>query len=70
MPRTKKVGIAGKYGARYGSTIRKRVINASKGGRKSTCPKCIKLSVTREAAGIWSCSRCGYKFAGKSYKPR
>jgi large subunit ribosomal protein L37Ae len=70
MGRTKKVGIAGKYGVRYGRTIRERIISASKTHKKKqNCPSCLKDRLKREAAGIWKCEKCGIKFAGKAYKP-
>ncbi len=70
MGRTKKVGITGRFGARYGSTIRQRVIAIEKGLRaKHACPNCLKNTLKRVSAGIWECKKCGLKFAGKAYKP-
>ncbi len=66
---TKKVGIAGKFGSRYGKTVRdrySRVYRLQKSNHK--CPACSK-GLSREAAGIWSCSTCGLKIAGKAYTP-
>lgn len=68
MGRTKKVGVAGKYGSRYGRVIRARIIKAGS-QKRFRCPSCMKLTLKRESAGIWSCSRCGTKLAGKAYKP-
>jgi len=68
MARTKKVLAAGKYGARYGRNIRQRV-NKVGPQKKFTCPDCLKLTLRREVAGIWSCNKCGTKMAGKAYKP-
>jgi large subunit ribosomal protein L37Ae len=68
MGRTKKVGVAGKYGSRYGRLIRSRVIKAGS-QKRFRCPSCMKLTLKRDSAGIWSCSRCGTKLAGKAYKP-
>jgi len=70
MPRTKKVGSAGRYGSRYGRRIRKRIISIEESKKKKPiCPNCLKHGVTRSAAGIWVCKKCGFKFAGKAYKP-
>eukprot|EP00792_Barthelona_sp_PAP020_P006305 TRINITY_DN2963_c0_g2_i2.p2 TRINITY_DN2963_c0_g2~~TRINITY_DN2963_c0_g2_i2.p2 ORF type:complete len:104 (-),score=18.53 TRINITY_DN2963_c0_g2_i2:78-356(-) len=65
---TKKVGIVGKYGTRYGSSLRKRVkgIEVSQHARY-TCPFCGKDSVRRSAAGIWKCKGCAKVMAGGAY---
>lgn len=68
MPRTKKVGMAGKYGSRYGRRIRERIVKAGP-TRRFRCPSCMKLTLRRESAGIWCCSSCGIRIAGKAYKP-
>jgi large subunit ribosomal protein L37Ae len=68
--RTKKVGSAGKFGVRYGKRIKDRYVAihvVQKASHK--CPRCLKMSLKREAAGIWSCQKCGLKTAGKAYKP-
>ena len=68
--RTKKMGVAGKFGARYGRKITKsfsKIENLKKD--KPVCPNCMKKTVKRQSSGIWQCRRCGHKFAGKAYKP-
>lgn len=69
MPRKKK-----SYGLRLrtrgGATVRKRwtrIISTMKGPHK--CPSCTSRSVKRVSAGIWSCTKCGYRFAGGAYQP-
>ncbi len=70
MPRTKKVGASGKFGPRYGKRIKDRWMAINVVQKQShKCPKCLKPSLEREAAGIWKCSKCGLKLAGKAYKP-
>ena len=66
--RTKKVGICGKYGTRYGATLRKVVkkFEISQHARYVS-PFCGKNSVKRQAAGIWKCSRTGKRIAGGAY---
>ena len=66
--RTKKVGICGKYGTRYGATLRKIVkkFEVSQHSRYVS-PFCGKNSVKREAAGIWKCHRTNKKIAGGAY---
>ncbi len=68
--KTKKVGPAGRLGARYGVRIRKRIADVeviSKG--KHECPKCKAVALGRTASGIWVCRRCGAKIASSSYMP-
>jgi len=68
--RTKKVGASGKYGSRYGKKIRQNILKIESKKKTSwKCPSCMKNSVKRESIGIWKCSSCGYKFAGKAYRP-
>eukprot|EP00211_Chloroparvula_japonica_P010008 CAMPEP_0119118472 /NCGR_PEP_ID=MMETSP1310-20130426/339_1 /TAXON_ID=464262 /ORGANISM="Genus nov. species nov., Strain RCC2339" /LENGTH=92 /DNA_ID=CAMNT_0007107839 /DNA_START=94 /DNA_END=372 /DNA_ORIENTATION=+ len=66
--RTKKMGITGKYGTRYGASLRKAMkkIEVSQHA-KYTCHFCGKDSVKREAAGIWNCHRCRKVIAGGAY---
>ncbi len=70
--RTRAVGIAGRYGARYGSTLRKKVRDIlSKRYAPHTCPFCAaKGTVYRISTGIWACRKCGVKWAGGAYIPR
>lgn len=70
MGRTKKVGIAGRFGARYGKSVRDRFREVQKASKaRHVCPACMKPGMHREAAGIWECRKCGLKMAGKAYKP-
>lgn len=66
--RTKKVGITGKYGTRYGSTLRKlvRKIEISQHS-KYRCVFCGKDSVKRQCVGIWECKSCRKVIAGGAY---
>jgi large subunit ribosomal protein L37Ae len=66
--RTKKVGITGKYGTRYGSTLRKllRKIEVSQHACFN-CSFCGKDRVKRKAAGIWECKSCKKVMAGGAY---
>ena len=68
--KTKKVGAAGKFGARYGKKLRTNFLNVEKmKSEPLKCPSCMKNTIKREAAGVWLCKSCGHKFAGKAYKP-
>jgi large subunit ribosomal protein L37Ae len=66
MGKTKKVGICGKFGARYGLSIRRKILKVEE--RKSNiCPYCKKNQLKRPASGIWVCGSCGVKFAGGTH---
>jgi large subunit ribosomal protein L37Ae len=68
--RTKKVGRSGKFGARYGLSVKKqiRAIEERKSARY-TCPRCSKVNVKRVSSGIWQCRSCDLKFAGGAFMP-
>ena len=69
LGKTKKVGISGKFQARYGSVVRKRyrqIMEKMKG--KIRCPRCqTRGSVHRISTGIWHCKKCNAKFTGGAY---
>jgi large subunit ribosomal protein L37Ae len=66
--RTKKVGITGKYGTRYGSTLRK-LVKKIEISQHSTyhCAFCGKDNVKRTCVGIWECKTCRKVVAGGAY---
>ncbi len=57
-----------RFGARYGRKTKLKValIEAER-RKKQKCPYCLKEKVKRIAFGIWYCSACDSKFAGKAY---
>jgi len=64
----KKVKSAGRFGARYGRSIRTRIVAVeSKQKQKQICPFCKKPRAKRTSKGIWECSKCGKKFASGAY---
>ena len=64
------VGSAGRFGARYGRVARRRVAEIEDDMHEDhECPDCGTEAVDRGGTGIWECQRCGYKFAGGSYRP-
>jgi len=69
--RTKKVGPAGRYQARYGVRARTQVRNVELTQRdKHICPNCGHKKVKRISTSIWQCRKCNVKFAGGAYNPR
>ena len=55
---------------RGGATLRKRygrIMETVRAYHK--CPSCASPSVKRVSVGVWSCKKCGYKFAGGAYTP-
>jgi len=69
MPtKLKKTKSAGRFGARYGKRIRKKLVNVEeKQRKKQKCPFCNKLGVKRLFKGIWKCAKCNKKFASDTY---
>ncbi|MFH0752023.1 MAG: 50S ribosomal protein L37ae [archaeon] len=66
---TKKVGSAGRFGARYGKRLRQKIVTVEKIQRKQQqCPYCNRRTVKRLSAGIWHCGKCESKFTSKAYK--
>ncbi|KAJ1914922.1 60S ribosomal protein L43 [Mycoemilia scoparia] len=66
--RTRKVGVTGKYGTRYGSSLRKQVKKMEiTQHAKYTCTFCGKDSVRRTAVGIWTCKGCKKTTAGGAW---
>lgn len=68
--KTKKVGSTGRFGARYGAKLRRRVLDIER--RRSEpqrCPSCATRALAREAVGLWKCKKCGLSFAGGAYVP-
>ncbi|CRK07980.1 60S ribosomal protein L43 like [Verticillium longisporum] len=66
--RTKKVGVTGKYGTRYGASLRKQVKKMEISQHaKYTCTFCGKPTVKRHSTGIWNCHSCRKTVAGGAY---
>ncbi len=68
---TKVVGPAGRFGARYGMGLRKKVVQVEAKQRgRHRCPRCKSLVRFRRIAfGIWTCPKCDYVFAGGAFVP-
>jgi large subunit ribosomal protein L37Ae len=65
---TKKVGSAGRFGARYGRKTRQRLTTIERKLKQwHKCPYCTKKRVKRISMGIWGCKSCLSKFTGRAY---
>lgn len=66
--KTKKIKAAGKFGAGYGTHVRK-IYNAIELNQRvrQVSPFYAKARVKRIAAGIWKCMKTGKVFAGPAY---
>ena len=63
----KKASLKG-LGARYGIKPRKQYTKVHKTLKEERkCPECGSPKFGREAVGIWSCKKCGFKIAGLAY---
>ena len=61
-------GIVGKYGTRYGASLRK-VVKKQEVSQHSKffCDFCGKYAMKRQAVGIWACTGCKKTKAGGAY---
>ena len=67
--RTKKAGIVGKFGTRYGASLRKVVKKFEITQRaKYVSPFSGKECVRRTACGIWKCKSTNRKIAGGAWQ--
>lgn len=67
--RTKKVGIVGRYGTRYGSSVRKMAKKIVETQHATyVWPFCGKKCVRRTAVGVWRCKGCSRVIAGGAWK--
>mmetsp|Transcript_1982 Transcript_1982/g.2737 ORF Transcript_1982/g.2737 Transcript_1982/m.2737 type:complete len:83 (-) Transcript_1982:478-726(-) len=68
---TKKVLLCGKFGPRYGSTLKKKYLSIMKALiNKQLCSECGKRSIFRIQYSIWKCKKCEKVFSGGAYKLR
>ncbi|MCD6111130.1 MAG: 50S ribosomal protein L37ae [Thermoplasmata archaeon] len=69
--RTKKRGSTARFGARYGVSVKNRILEIEKMKKgRYQCPRCSKKNVRRISTGIWQCASCHYTFAGAAFTPR
>lgn len=64
---TKKVGIVGKYGTHYGTSLRKMGRKLKSASTPSTLASSVKTKVKRRAVGIWHCVSCMNTVAGGAW---
>jgi len=67
----KVTGISGRFGARYGMSLRRKWKEImEKRYADHVCPYCKTAGkVVRIAAGVWYCKKCKTKWAGLAYTP-
>jgi large subunit ribosomal protein L37Ae len=66
--KSKKSRASGRFGARYGKTVRAKLVKVEdKQRKKQKCPFCKKPGAKRLSKGIWECSKCNKKFAGGTF---
>jgi len=66
----KKSRSAARFDPRYGRKSRKIVADLEEKSKASyVCPQCGRNKVKKTSTAIWSCSTCGYTFAGGSFLP-
>ncbi|XP_032769425.1 60S ribosomal protein L37a-like [Rattus rattus] len=66
--RTKKAGIVGKYGTRYGASLWKMVKKTETSQHaKYSCCSCGKTRMKRRAVGSWHCGSCMKTVAGGAW---
>ena len=68
--RTKKVGITGKYGTRYGASLRKTVKKMEISQHSNFyCTFCGKDKMKRQSVGVWFCDdkNCRITVAGGAW---
>jgi large subunit ribosomal protein L37Ae len=64
----KKVKAAGRFGVRYGRSVRSKMAEVeTKQRKKQKCPYCKKSGIKRLSKGIWHCLKCNKKFASDTY---
>jgi len=67
---TKKLKSVARFGSRYGSGVKSRVLDIEKKQKKPyNCPSCGFAKVKRKARGIFECRKCGAVFAGGAFIP-
>jgi large subunit ribosomal protein L37Ae len=71
MGNTKKVGTTGRYHARYGVGVKKRVLAVENRMKKEIpCPFCGFVKTKRVAPGLYCCKKCDAKYTGGAYEPQ
>jgi len=67
MARTKLLKSAGRFGVRYGRSVKRKIADIElKQKRKQYCIFCSGKA-KRLSKGIWLCKKCGKKFTGHAY---
>ncbi len=66
--KSKKTKSSGRFGPRYGKTVKNRLVKIeSKQRVRQKCPFCERMGVKRVSKGVWNCPKCKKKFASDTY---
>ena len=64
-----KAGTAGRFGARYGKTLRVKLATIEQQQRQKHQCQTVKISSQAVSLGIYECNHCDVKFTGRAYVP-
>jgi len=68
VPKSKKEVTLKGLSTKFGGTVRKRFSRVIFVKRmRRSCPSCGSRRLKREAVGIWTCRKCGFKVASEAY---
>lgn len=68
---TTKLRSASRYGARYGTPLKKIVADIEEVQKKAQiCPRCGRKSLKRHGYARWECRKCKAIVAGGAYAPQ
>ena len=67
MVKLKLLGSSGRFGVRYGQSVKRRISDIELRQRKKQACIFCGGQAKRKSKGIWKCKKCGRTFAGHAY---
>ena len=53
----------------YGKKLRVKMAEVQKKSKKKyKCPSCSRVAIKRSANGLWTCAKCGTKYASGAFE--